>query len=323
MKSIFKSSISIILVLIMSVAMIAGCGAQTSGGKIRVGSLKGPTTIGLCKLMEDNKDDDSNYSFEMAVMPDEILSKLMSGELDVVLVPANVAAIAYNKFGSKVKVIDINTLGVLYGVSKDSGVATVSDLAGRTVYVIGKGTTPDYSLQYLLKANGLTLDDVNVEYKSEAAEVIALLMENSEAVGILPQPFVTAACAKDESMKTVLDLNELWENSGSSGGRMVTGVTLAGPGLLERSDKDIQAFIKAHKESADFAHSNLDETAKIVAELGIIEKEGVAKKAIPFCNVTCIDGDAMKDSLEGYYKVLFELDSASIGGKLPGEDFYY
>lgn len=31
----------------------------------------------------------------------------------------------------------------------------------------------------------------------------------------------------------------------------------------------------------------------------------------------------MKDALSGYLEVLFEQDPKSVGGSLPGDDFYY
>lgn len=89
--------------------------------------------------------------------------------------------------------IDINTLGVLYVVENGDQVQSIADLKGKTLYLTGKGTTPDYVIQYLLKANGLTTDDVTLEYKSEATEVVAALTEDTAAIGLLPQPFVTAA----------------------------------------------------------------------------------------------------------------------------------
>ena len=94
--------------------------------------------------------------------------------------------------------IDINTLGVLYFVSADSSVTTIDQLKGKTVYLPGKGTTPEYALRYVLSAAGLGKDDVTLEFKSEASEVASVLAEDPNAIGLLPQPFVTAALAQNE-----------------------------------------------------------------------------------------------------------------------------
>lgn len=54
---------------------------------------------------------------------------------------------------------------------------------------------------------------MTIEYKSEAAEVAAVLKEQEDAIGLLPQPFVTAAMAQNENLKMVLDLTEEWDKT--------------------------------------------------------------------------------------------------------------
>ena len=203
--------------------------ADADGTLIRVASLKGPTSLGLLFLMDKaNKGETANtYEFRMATGADEILPLMVKGDLDIALVPANVASILYHKTQGGVEVIDINTLGVLYMVSGDDGLTDFTDLKGKTIYLTGKGTTPDYVLQYLLNANGMSVDDVTLEYKSEATEVASVLAEDPTAIGLLPQPFVTAACMQNDTLKVIFDLNEEWNKvQGASGSSMVTGVTV-------------------------------------------------------------------------------------------------
>ena len=132
---------------------------------VRVASLKGPTSLGLLFLMDKaEKGETSNaYEFQMATGADEILPLMVKGDLDIALIPANVASILYHKTQGGVEVIDINTLGVLYMVSGENDLADFTDLKGKTIYLTGKGTTPDYVLQYLLTANGMSVDDVTLE----------------------------------------------------------------------------------------------------------------------------------------------------------------
>jgi len=293
---------------------------------LKIGSLKGPTSMGLVKLMDQSEKGNAkgSYDFTMVTAADELLGKIVSKELDVALVPANMASIIYNKTNHEVTVLDINTLGVLYGVSADDSIKTAADLKGKTVYLTGKGTTPDYALQHVLKASGLTSDDVTLEYKSEAAEVVSILKEKPDAVGLLPQPFVTAAMAQNDSLKMVLDLTKEWDASaGESGGSLVTGVTICRNDVIKDHGDAINTFLAEHKESAEFANANVAETAALVAAAGIIEKAPVAEKAIPYCSITYVDGDRMKSLLSGYLKVLFDMEPSSVGGTLPADDFYY
>ncbi len=344
-----RKAITWMISLAMAAAVLTGCGAgetsqspnqtteegseETEAAKIRVGSLKGPTSIGLVYLMDraSKQETADHYDFTMAATADELLPSVISGDLDILLIPANVSGVLYMRTEGNISVIDINTLGVLYMVSGDDTIRDMEDLKGRTVCLTGKGTTPDYVLQYLLTENGLTTEDVKLEYKSEATEVAAMLAENPETIGVLPQPFVTAACAQNENLSVVMDLTEQWDmiqeksEDGQDGmkSQLVTGVTVVRKVFLEENREAVDRFLEEHAASAAYANEHVEETAELVAKAGIIEKAPVAAKAIPACNITYIDGDDMKAALSGYLTVLYEQDAPSVGGGLPGDDFYY
>lgn len=299
---------------------------NTDGTVVRVASLKGPTSLGLLFLMDKaNKGETANtYEFRMATGADEILPLMVKGDLDIALIPANVASILYHKTQGGVEVIDINTLGVLYMVSGEDDLADFTDLKGKTIYLTGKGTTPDYVLQYLLNANGMSVDDVTLEYKSEATEVASILAEDPTAIGLLPQPFVTAACMQNDALKVIFDLNEEWNKvQGASGSSMVTGVTVVRKEFLEENEEAVKAFMEEHKASAEAINADPTTGAALAVEAQIVAKEPIAQKAIPDCNITYMDKAEMKQALSGYLDVLFHQDSQSIGGGLPESDFYY
>lgn len=299
---------------------------NTDGTVVRVASLKGPTSLGLLFLMDKaNKGETANtYEFRMATGADEILPLMVKGDLDIALVPANVASILYHKTQGGVEVIDINTLGVLYMVSGEDGLTDFMDLKGKTIYLTGKGTTPDYVLQYLLNANGMSVDDVTLEYKSEATEVASVLAEDPTAIGLLPQPFVTAACMQNDALKVIFDLNEEWNKvQGASGSSMVTGVTVVRKEFLEENEEAVKAFMEEHKASAEAINADPATGAALAVEAQIVAKEPIAQKAIPDCNITYMDKADMKQALSGYLDVLFHQESQSIGGGLPESDFYY
>ena len=324
---IFVKIFACSLIFIMSLALFVGCRENTADkADIRVGGLKGPTSMGLLFLQELNKNNQSegNYEFTMVTAADELLTMLVKEELDIVLIPANVASVLYQKTEGGITVIDINTLGVLYMVSGEEEIHSPSDLKGRTIYLTGKGTTPDYVLRYILQGNGLSDADVTLEYKSEATEVAALLAEDLTAVGLLPQPFVTAACMQNQALHVVMDMNEQWALlQGDGGSRMVTGVTVVRNSFLEENEEAVKSFLKEHKDSTQSINNDIVKGAALSVEAGIIAKETIAEKAIPECNITYIDGQEMKQALSGYLGVLFEQDPKSVGGALPEEGFYY
>lgn len=310
-------------------ALLTGCGSGKAEEKVtvKVGALKGATTLGLLPLEDKaaNGEAGENYEFSMMTAADELLPMMIKGELDIALLPSNVASILYQKTNGGVTVIDINTLGVLYMVSGDSSITGVEDLAGKIIYLTGKGTTPDYVLHYILRGNGMDADsDCTLEYKSEATEVAALLAENPDAIGLLPQPFVTAACAQNDALSVILDMNAEWEKlQGEDGSRLVTGVTVVRNEFLQEHENAVAAFMEEHQASAQSMNSDVENGAKLAAASEIIAKEPIALKAIPKCNITYIDGADMKQALSGYLEVLYEQNPESIGGALPGDDFYY
>lgn len=335
-KKLIKLICSVMLLMGMML-IAAGCGdEQTLAGEginkqaypevVRVGSLKGPTTLGLLYMMNAGAENQNNYNFQMMTAADELLPLMIKGELDIALIPANVASILYGKMDGNLKVIDINTLGVLYMVSGNSEIDDLKDLEGQTVYLTGKGTTPDYVLRYLLAQANVDVDKINLEFKAEATEVAAMLAERPDAVGLLPQPFVTAALTQNDKLSVVLDLTEQWDNlqgDTAEASRMVTGVTVVRGEFLEKYPQAVEQFLKDHAESAEYVNSNVEQAATWAALQGIIAKESLAKKAIPQCNIVCIDGEEMKKALSGYLQVLFEQSAESVGGKLPTEDFYF
>ena len=293
---------------------------------LRVGSLKGPTSMGLVELMDkaDKGEAKGSYEFTMVTAADELLAKIISGDLDVALVPANMSSIIFNKTNHGVNILNINTLGVLYVVSSDDSIKSIADLKGKTVYLTGKGTTPDYALQHLLLANSLTTDDVTLEYKSEPTEVAAVLKEKPGAIGLLPQPFVTVAMAQNDSLKMVLDLTKEWDAiAGEDGGSLVTGVTICRGELFEEHADAVTTFMEEQKESTTYANEHVEETAELIAKAGIIEKAPVAAKALPYCSITYIEGAEMKEMVYGYLKVLYDMNPATVGGTLPTKDFFY
>ncbi len=296
--------------------------ASTEEALIRIGSLKGPTSMGLVAMMSEHPE----YSYTMETAADAITASIVSGDLDIALVPANLASVLYNKTGGEITVIDINTLSVLYIVSTDDSIQSIADLSGKTVYLTGKGTTPDYALQYLLAENGLSTEDVTLEYKSEATEVAAALAEDQTAIGLLPQPFVTAACMQNENLQIVLSLGDEWTKAQEASGgtsSLVTGVTIVRNEFLESNPELVEAFLQYHAESAESVNADPAAAAEKIVELGIVAKAPIAEKAIPNCGITCITGEEMKAALEGYLQVLYDQNPQSVGGALPEADFYY
>ena len=295
---------------------------------VRAAALKGPTAMGLVKFMDEAEAgtvSDNDYSFQIAASPDELTPQIAQGSLDIACVPANLASVLYNNTDGAVRVLAVNTLGVLYICDSNGSIQSVADLAGKTIYASGKGSTPEYALNYILEGNGLTPGrDVTIEWKSEHAECVAAMTKDSQAIALLPQPFVTTAQMKDDSIRTALDLTEEWNalQSDADASSLITGVVVARADFVDEHPEAVEAFMKHYRESVAFVNEDIEAAAELIDTYDIVPA-AVAQKAIPACNIVCMEGDEMKNALSGYLEVLFEQNPKSVGGTLPGDDFYY
>lgn len=312
----FLSLLTVLALLVLPVAL-----AETA--PVRVGALKGPTAMGMVQMMEGKAD---VYEFTLAAAPDEIVPLLVKGELDIAAVPANLGSVLYNNTQGGVRALAINTLGVLYIVERGDTVHSVADLKGRTLVTAGKGSTPEYALNYILRGNGLDPEaDLTIEFKSEHAECLAAMLQDESVVAMLPQPFATVAQAKAEDMRVALDLTAEWDalQAGAEApSAMVTGIAVARTAFVEENPEAVARFLADYAESVKFAQEDVEGAAKLIGQFDIFEA-GPAQKALPFCNIVFIDGADMKDRLGGYLAALLEQDPAAVGGALPGDDFYY
>ena len=340
-----KKTLALLLALILTVSLIA-CGteivteAPTDAPEstqatdapedvkddvaVRVAGMTGPTSIGMVKVIADSKNGaaQGNYEFTIAGSADEFSPKIIKNELDIAAVPANLASNLYHKTEKGVQLIAINNLGVLYVLDKNTGIKSVADLKGKTIYATGKGSTPEYTLKYILSENGINPDtDVTIEFKSEPAEIVALLKEAENGVAMLPMPYVIVAKTQVEGLETALDLGAEWKKIDPDS-ETVTGVIIARTKFIEEHPEAVQTFIDEYTASCKYVNENVEAAATLVEEAGIF-KAAIAKQAIPFCNVTGTTGADMKPIVEGYLNVLLGQNPNAIGGSLPGDDFYY
>ncbi len=296
----------------------------STAGPVRIAGLKGPTTMGLVNLLPMQEDGTANLSYDLQLYGavDEIVPLLTKGELDMAAIPANLAATLYQKTEGAIQVMAVNTLGVLYVVEKGDTVQSVADLAGRTILSTGKGTTPEYVLRYILTQNGIDPDnDVTIEFYSEATEVTAQMAVAGDAIAVLPQPYVTSASMQDDTLRVALDLTAEWEKVCDT--QLITGVTVVRTAYAEEHPDVVAAFLEDYAASVDAANTDLDGTAALCEEQGVVAKAAIAKAALPECNIVCITGEDMKADVAGYAQVLYDADPASVGGAMPDDGFYY
>ena len=84
----------------------------------------------------------------------------------------------------------------------------------------------------------------------------------------------------------------------------------------------IADFLEEYQASTEYVNENNADAAQLIEKFDIV-KAAVAEKALPYCNITYIAGADMVEPMDGYLQVLFDQNAESVGGALPGDDFYY
>ena len=319
-----KKILSVILAAALLLSFALASAEETEKVTVRLGGLKGPTSMGMVKMLEDNENGltANRYEFTMAGSPNDLTPGLLKGDLDVLAVPVNLGAVLFQKSEGAVQLAAVNTLGVLYIVEKGGEtVQTLEDLKGKTLYATGKGSTPEYALAYLLAQHGLDINaDLTVEWMSEHTEVVAKMATEESAVALLPQPFVTVAAGQVEGLRVALDLTKEWDSL-DNGSQLITGGLVVRKAFAEEHPEALAAFLEEYAASTAYTNEHPAEAAQLIEKFDII-KAAVAEKAIPFCNIVCVTGDEMKGIVTGYYQTLFDQNPASVGGAMPGDEFY-
>lgn len=310
-----KKLFSFCLIISMCLAL-ASCGNEISGN-LRIGTLVGPTGMGLIDLK-----DNSNIDLELYQAPTDAVQKLVSGDLDVACLPSNLGATLYAKTNGNIQILTTAVNGVLYIVENGDSVQSLQDLEGKTIYGSGKGGTPEYALEVLLKSGGLKLGkDVEVKWLENHADVAQKVASQQGAIGLLPEPQVSAITSKAKSVKIALDLNELWQEV--TGQELPMGILVAKKDYIEANPENIESLLALVAESVEDVIAASDEVVQKIVDAGIVPDAELCKAVIPNCSLTCMSPEDSKATISAFYGKLFEVNPSSLGGAMPDDDIYY
>ena len=333
-----RAIVSLLLALTLALSLTA-CGGQANSepeqpetqeeltaAEINLYVLSGPTGIGAMNLWaaSDAGETKNTYHITMPGANDEVVAALSKGDADIAAVATNLAATLYNKTDGGVTVLAVNTLGVLSLLSNGQEVNAVSDLKGKTVYAPGQGANPEYILRYVLTGNGLDPDkDVTLQFVGEGSELLTVWQSDPEAVILAPQPVATSILMQNENAKTLFDMTEEWDKIAGGDSTLMMGCVIVRNEFLQANPGAVELFLQEYAASIEKAQSDVEGTAALCQQYGLIPKAALAQKAIPSCGLTFVTGAEMKTGLSGYLQVMFDANPKSVGGALPGDNFYY
>ncbi len=294
--------------------------------RVRFAVLNGTTGFGIAPMYVKNAAGKlEGFSAEITLYTDASLIPplVISKNVDVAAVPTNLASVLYNKTEGGIKVLAVNTLGVLYLIENGNTVNSVADLAGKTVYLPGQGSNPEYLFKALVKTSGIEgLEDrITLDFTYPSPDELTTAVASGKAdIAVLPQPKVTAAMMKNENLRIALDFTDEWKKA--TGTDLVQGCIIARSEFVEDNPGLVSKFLAEYSASVDKVVNNPDEAAKDVAEAGIAPNEALVKKALPYCNIVYMAGEDMKAPLKKFWQSLYDIIPSSVGGKMPDDNIF-
>ena len=273
---------------------------EAEPGEINLYVLSGPTGIGALNLWAAAEEGSTRntYNVTMTGANDEIVAAISNGEADIAAVATNLAATLYNKTSGGVSVLAVNTLGVLSILSSGEEIASVADLAGRTIYAPGQGANPEYILRYVLAGNGIDPDnDVTINFVAEGSELLSVWASDPDAFIMAPQPVATTILMQNEGSVRLFDMTDEWNAVSGGESTLMMGCVIVRNEFLEANPGAVEIFLQEYAESIAAAQTDTEGTAALCESYGIIPKAAVAMKALPYCGLTFVSGSEMKAQL--------------------------
>lgn len=331
MKSIINFTHKKTIILLSLFLLSLNCIAQTNDEKVRVGILNGPSCIPAIKLLDQSSEE---YNFEKYADPQALLPKLLKNEIDIGFMPLNVAAKVYNSTNKKIVCLAVSGNGNLSIISKNKKIKKLSELKGNKIFIAGHGATPEYIFKYILDKNRISYTEdsnsssVILDYSIQTQNLVPSIITNKIEFALLPEPFATIAKLKDKKIKTVIDIQQEFEDVTVQDNVFPLTVIVASKDFITQINDDsntnkIQKFLKDYEESYKWVISNPTKAGKLFEKYDMGLSAGIVTASIPKANYTFVKGSEAKKSCEELLTIFLENDKSSIGGKLPEQDFYY
>lgn len=218
----------------------------------------------------------------------DLMTAMASGDVDVGYVGITPVLASIQK-GVPVKVISAaQTEGSGLVVSKNSGISSVSDLAGKSIATPGEASIQYMLLQYYLEQNGMSLKDLKVSSMKVPSMNDALKTNKIDGM-ITFEPYVTIA---EKNGATVL-----------AGSQDILPdhpccVVVASDKFLEAHPNETNTILEIHENATKFINDNPDEAASMIPSdiVSDVEVEKVAISSFPF--ISGLDDDYKKDVMD-------------------------
>lgn len=316
MKRIILLTLAVIMIF-----MLAACKDKTPKENIQVKVMipKGTPQVALISMITQAPEFKGyDVSYEFPNSNDLLASMFMSEDAPVIIAPANLGAIIYNR-DVDYRIHGVLIWGSLYLVSS-TNVESVSELSDYQIVSTGMGLTTDVLLRYLLGENGIS--DPDIHYASSATELVPLFMSGQSQVSLMPEPSLSLLLSQRPDTHIAMDFKTEWEKAtGFDTGYPQASVFINEEFYLENK-AFVESFLKECEKAAKFANDDPKKAGEYYSQIEQGPPAAVITASIPRSNIRYESANTAKDNLVKYFEILYADDPNSIGGKMPDDEFY-
>lgn len=312
----------IILYLLLIIPI--GCNQTDKQEKIRIATLKGPSSMGMVKMI-DSLREAKNSEIEITIYnePIQVRKLMLEGAVDFAILPTTMGAILYNK-GVNYQLAAIPVWGTLYLFGQDTTIKSWSDLKGKRIYLMAKGMTPDVLFKQLLIQHEINPEqDIQADYSFPTHIDLANAVASGQAkLGVISEPLVSLVEQKNKNVKPIFDLNNEWQNVFPDTPIAQTAL-LVNSNLAKTQKQKIEELMHQYQQSTLWVNQNPEKAAELIVKYNILPNFDVAKSSIPRSNLNFVPAKNIENEITNYLKIFYKMNPDIIGGKIPDNNFIY
>ena len=314
--------ISTLILTIILVVNLTGCSLSKD---VRVKTYNGLPAISICKLIKEEENIKSSYktSYTIENNDKKLLESLNKKEVDIALVPTDMAAKVYNKNSSYQICASIGQ-GSYYLVTSDPEVTGFnSTLINKEIAIAGESSMTDNIVKAILKKNNIDETLVKFKYTNTVPELVKTLTLGEIYIGIVPETSLTSLLYKHSGLKILASTNDAYENTFDISEGYPQFSVIVRKDFAKNNKEYVNKFLFKLKESIEFVNNNPLQAGAYGEELKIPIKPQILSKAIKRCNLKFIEIDKFKQNYEYFFDILYNYNNEAVGGTVPDESIYH
>lgn len=314
--------ISTLILTIILVVNLTGCSLSKD---VRVKTYNGLPAISICKLIKEEENIKSSYKTSYTIESNEnkLAESLNKKEVDIALVPTDMAAKVYNKNSSYQICASIGQ-GSYYLVTSDPEVTGFnSTLINKEIAIAGENSMTDNIVKAILKKNNIDETLVKFKYTNTVPELVKTLTLGEIYTGIVPETSLTSLLYKHSGLKILASTNDAYENTFDISEGYPQFSVIVRKDFAKNNKEYVNKFLSKVKESIEFVNNNPLQAGAYGEELKIPIKPQILSKAIKRCNLKFIEIDKFKQNYEYFFDILYNYNNEAVGGTVPDESIYH